>query len=97
MFEFEWDPAKAASNLRKHKIGFELAATVFQDPMSLSTIDQDHGASEERWITMGIDHDGRLLFVCHTYAELAGGGELVRIISARKATPRERRQYETGE
>ena len=53
MFEFEWDPAKAASNLRKHKVGFELAATVFQDSLMQSILDEDHSEFEQRWMTMG--------------------------------------------
>ena len=52
MFEFDWDPAKAASNLRKHKVGFELAATVFRDPLMQSILDGDHSEFEQRWITM---------------------------------------------
>ena len=72
MFEFEWDPAKAASNLRKHGIGFELAASVFQDLLMRSILDEDHGESEERWITMGRDRDGRLLVVSHTFSETVG-------------------------
>ena len=60
MFEFEWDPAKAASNLRKHKVGFELAATVFQDLLMQSILDEDHSEFEQRWITMGRARDGRL-------------------------------------
>ena len=50
MFAFEWDPAKAASNLRKHKVSFELAATVFQDPFMKSIVDRDHSEFKERWI-----------------------------------------------
>ena len=53
MFEFEWEPAKAASNLRRHGISFELAATVFQDPLMRSIPDEDHSEFEERWITIG--------------------------------------------
>ncbi len=95
MFEFEWDPAKAASNLRKHGIGFELAASVFQDRFMRSIPDEDHGGFEERWITMGCVPDGRLLVVSHTFEE-TGGGATVRLISARRATRDERRQYEAG-
>ena len=95
MFEFEWDPAKAANNRRKHGIEFEDAATVFLDPLSRSISDEDHIAFEERWITMGYASGGRLLVVSHTYAETEGGETSVRIISARSATPRERRHYES--
>ncbi len=94
---FDWDPAKAASNLRKHTVSFELAATVFRDPLSQSIPDEDHSEFEERWITMGCAQDGRLVVVCHTDAESGDRETLVRLISARVATPNERRQYESGE
>ena len=97
MFEFEWDPAKAASNLRKHKVGFELAATVFQDPLMQSILDEDHGGFEQRWITMGRARDGRLLVVSHTDARAEGDKISVRLISARPATRSEQRQFESGE
>ena len=97
MFEFEWDSAKSANNLRKHEISFELASTVFQDPLSTSVLDQDHGASEERWITMGYAQNSRLLVVSHTWTQDSGGRVLVRLISARPATRNERRIYESGE
>ena len=96
MVEFEWDPAKAASNLRKHKVSLKLAATVFMDRLATSLLDEDQGAFEERWITMGVSQDGRLLVVSHTFAEDDDGETLVRIISARRAAPNERRQYESG-
>lgn len=96
MVAFDWDPAKAASNLRKHKVSFDLAATVFADRLATSVPDEDQGAFEERWITMGVAEDGRLLVVSHTSAEDDDGETLVRIISARRAAPGERRQYESG-
>ena len=96
MVEFEWDPAKAASNLRKHKVSLKLAATVFMDRLAKSLLDEDQGAFEERWITMGVSQDGRLLVVSHTFAEDDDGETLVRIISARRAASNERRQYESG-
>ncbi len=97
MLAFAWDPAKAASNLRKHKVAVELAATVFLDRFAMSVVDEDHGAFEERWITMGVAQDGRLLVVSHTFAEDDGNGaSVLRIISARQATPDERRQFESG-
>ena len=95
MLEFEWDPAKAANNIRKHEIAFELAATVFQDPLVLTMFDEEHSEFEERWITMGRVEDGRLLVVSHTFAEVRGGTTGVRLISARLATRNERRHYET--
>ena len=94
---FEWDPSKAASNLRKHKVSFELATTVFQYPFTLSIRDEEHSEFEERWITMGHAQDGQLLVVSHTDAKTAGDKMSVRLISARLATRNERRQYESGE
>lgn len=93
--DFEWDPDKAARNLRKHGVSFELAATVFLDPLSLSMEDDEHGFGE-RWITMGLSRENQLLVVIHTFEEEAGNRANVRIISARNATRRERRLYEDG-
>ena len=94
MFEFEWDPAKAASNVRKHGVDFRVASTVFRDPLMRRVPDQS-AELEERWVTLGEDVDGRLLVVCHTDLPSLGGEPTIRIISARPATPRERRQYES--
>ena len=96
MFAFEWDPAKAASNLRKHKVSFDLAATIFRDPLVQSILDEDHGEFEERWITMGRAADGRLVVVSHTDAHTDGDKRSIRLISARPATRNERRQFESG-
>ena len=97
MFQFAWNPAKAASNLRKHKVSFDLACEVFQDPHLLSVLDEEHHDFEERWITMGRIRAGRLLVVCHTEAPIEGNMISIRLITARVATPNERHQYETGE
>lgn len=91
--EFDWDPAKAAGNLTKHDVAFEEAMTVFLDPLALSQPDDD-STSEERWITVGLSRDTRLLLVVHTHAELDENRAHIRIISARKPSKRERRQYE---
>ena len=96
MFEFEWDPAKAASNLRKHNVSFELARTAFLDPLMLTNPDEDHSEFEQRWVTMGQAEDGRLPVVAHTESPIEGGKTWVRIISARPATPAEQRDYEVG-
>lgn len=93
MFQFEWDPAKAAGNARKHGVSFENAATVFCDELLLSMPDDEHGGGEERWISQGRSLDGKCLIVVHTVRELDDHA-LVRIISARRATSRERRRYE---
>ena len=87
--QFEWDPNKAASNLRRHKVSFEEAATVFQDRLSVTVADPDHSAEEDRWIIVGLSHRFRLLIVSHTER-----GNHIRIISARELTPRERKEYE---
>ena len=96
MFAFEWDPAKAAANIRKHEVDFNLAATVFRDPLHISIPDTDRSVFEERWVTMGQAGDGRLLVVSHTDRGTDGDRAIMRIISARPATPRERRQFESG-
>lgn len=88
----EWNPTKAASNVDKHGVSFEEAATVFLDPLSLTIADPDHSIEEERFITIGRSADGRLLVVIHT-----DRAEAIRLISARGATPQERRIYESGE
>ena len=96
MYQFEWDPAKAAVNARKHQVTFELACEVFWDPYSISIPDDEHSQFEERWITMGFTRSGRLLVVCHTHLSTGAAAGSIRIISARPATPSERRQYEAG-
>ncbi|MGQ0833416.1 MAG: BrnT family toxin [Gammaproteobacteria bacterium] len=88
---FEWDRVKAAVNLRKHKVSFEEASTVFADPLAATGADPDHSADEARWITFGRSDRGRLLAVAHTEAD-----DTVRIISARSATRSERQIYEEG-
>ncbi|MEM4204274.1 MAG: BrnT family toxin [Candidatus Methanomethylicaceae archaeon] len=87
--EFEWDPQKAAKNLRKHKVPFTEAATVFDDPLSITVADPDHSAEEERFIIVGQSYRRRLLIV--SFAER---GDRIRIISARELTRSERRAYE---
>lgn len=94
-YDFEWHPGKAASNLRKHGIDFNLATTIFQDPLASPVRDEDHDESEERWVTIGQSRQGRLLVVCHTLHE-TGDRTTMRIISARPATRSERRQFESG-
>ncbi len=86
---FEWDPGKAADNLRKHGVSFEEAVTVFLDPLARTYADPDHSTMESREITIGHSWSGRVLFVAH-----AERRDHLRIISARRATPRERKQHE---
>ena len=91
MYFFSWDPEKADANLRKHRVSFDEAITVFDDPLAISGEDPEHSFGEERWVTFGLSLRGRLLAVFHT-DEL--GGTIMRIISARPGTLRERRIYE---
>ena len=93
---FERDPVKAESDLQKHRIEFDLAATV-EGPFSASIRDDDRGRVEERRVTMGEARNGQLLAVVHINRRTHGGEISVRIISARRATRKERRQYESGE
>ena len=87
--QFTWDPQKAAANLRKHKVGFPEAATAFADPLSLTIPDPDHSVGEERFVLIGQSARRRLVVVAH-----AERGDLIRIVSARLATRRERKTYE---
>ena len=83
----EWDSGKAASNRRKHDVDFADAVTALSDEMAI-TIREEH-LGEDRFVTLGVDALGRLLVVVHTWRN-----DTVRLISARRATPKERRQYE---
>ena len=87
--EFEWDPEKASSNVRKHGVTFNEAATAFGDPLAITFADPDHSMDENRYLTFGISRLDRLLVVSHT--ERRGR---VRIINARLMTRQERRIYE---
>ena len=89
MIQFEWDPAKAKMNLRKHGIAFREAATVLRDPLGITIFDPDHSDEEDRFITFGFSTASRLLMVAHTER-----GEKIRIISARRLTRAEREAYE---
>ena len=93
--QVEWDETKNRSNLDKHGVSFETAHLVFDDPYHLSIQDQVVGG-EERWRTIGLIGGAVLLVVAHTWRETEAG-EAVRVISARKATPRERQRYEQGD
>jgi uncharacterized protein len=93
MLRFTWDPAKAASNLRKHRVAFELAVDVFADPFALTEQDRIEDG-EPRWQTLGLVGGVVLLLVAHTVLDEADGTEMIRIISARRAERHERRRYE---
>ena len=88
--EFEWDPEKANENLRKHGVAFTEGQTIFGDPLEIVIPDPDHSEDELRFLSLGRSEAGRLLVVSYTER-----GTRVRIISAREATPRERREYES--
>ena len=90
--EFEWDPRKAAAGRRKHRVSFPEAVTAFADPLSITIDDPDHSIDEDRFILIGATAAGRVVVVAHTFRD-----ESVRIISARLATRRERKTYETPE
>jgi len=87
--QFEWDPKKAKSNLKKHRVSFEEAVTVFYDPLAATFDDPDHSGDEWRLITIGVSSRNRLLVVSHSEK-----GEALRIISARPSTARERKRHE---
>ncbi len=90
---FSWDDKKNTINKKKHKISFEEAETAFYDERAKIISDPDHSQEEERFILLGMDFKLKLLVVCHTFLEKVG---IIRIISARKATKKERNKY-TGE
>jgi uncharacterized DUF497 family protein len=86
---FEWDEAKAKSNVRKHRVSFEESVTVFDDSMSVTLDDPDHSEQEDRFLTIGCSNRGRVLVVCH-----CDRPDRIRIINSRMANGRERRYYE---
>ena len=92
-YNFEWDPAKARQNLRKHGVSFERASEVFLDPLMISVEDEEHSEDEERWATLGRDKSSVVLVVIHTFREMDADNCSIRLISARRATRREAKQY----
>ena len=95
-YEFEWDDAKAASNLAKHGVDFMDAMGVLLDPLLMTRFDDEHSEDEERWVSLGRAANGALLLVVHTFSATGPNTALVRLISARPATRREHEQYEQG-
>ena len=89
--EFEWDDGKAEINLTKHGVSFTEASTVFGDPLAVTFFDPDHSDDEDRFLTIGLSLENRVLILSHT-----DRGEKIRIISARVATKAERKGYEDG-
>jgi len=90
--EFEWDPQKAAANVKRRRVSFNEAASLLEDPLSTTYPDEAHSEEETRFLTIGASHRGRVLVVAHTERN-----DTIRIISARRATRREREFYEQGE
>ena len=86
MIQFQWHPSKATANLKKHQVSFEEAQTVFYDEFAVQFFNEAHSANEERFLMLGMSAQSKLLIVCHCERE---GGDIIRIISARKATKRE--------
>ena len=93
MITFEWDPPKAAANPEKHQVSFKEAKSVFFDEFAVQFFDSDHSSVEERFLMLGMSSGAKLLIVCHCERER---GEIIRIISARKATKRESAFYQGG-
>jgi uncharacterized DUF497 family protein len=92
-YEFEWDDIKADINLRKHGVDFNDAMSVFNDPLLMTFFDSEHSYDEERWVSVGNAQSARLLVIVHTFAATGPNTALIRLISARSATRRERLQY----
>lgn len=92
--ETEWDKAKGNANFRKHGIKFDEAAEVFNDPLHMSILDRLFDYDEERWVTLGASSSGAVIVVAHLYYFNEEGREVNRILSARKATRKERNEYE---
>ena len=88
--KFDWDPHKSATNQKKHKVSFEEAKSAFYDERAKLINDPDHSADEERFILLGLSHWLRVVVVCHCYR---GDDNVIRIISARKATTQELKAY----
>ena len=92
-YNFEWDKNKAKENIKKHKVNFENAATIFKDPRQISLFDEWHSNKEDRWVTIGLSENGSLLVVHHTYNQIDNETASIRIISSRKATKKEKQYY----
>lgn len=93
MLQFEWDESKNKSNRKKHKIWFEEAQQVFDDPNALRFFDSEHSGHEDRFILLGMTPNTRILVIIFCERE---EDSIIRIISARKATPKEAKRYEEG-
>lgn len=92
-FQFEWDEAKAAANLRKHGVSFELASSIFSDPRILTLADATHSESEERWFSIGLANNGVPMSIAYLWTEAGARLVKIRLITARRATAAEIRHY----
>ncbi len=90
MIKFDWDPVKAESNKKKHGVSFEEAQSVFYDEFAVQFFDEEYSESEDRFLMLGVSDAAHLLIVCHCERDQ---GNIIRIISARKATKNERKYY----
>jgi len=90
MVKFEWDKSKASSNKRKHGVSFEEAQSVFYDDFAIQFFDDENSNEEDRFLILGHSNQSRILLICHCEKD---AGNLIRIISARKATAKERKLY----
>jgi len=96
-YNFEWDVIKARANIIKHDVSFEEASTVFKDSNALSLYDAEHSSNnEDIFITIGVASSGRVLVVVHNFCELSNEDSIIRIISSRKATKKEKNCYVGG-
>ncbi len=92
-YYFDWNPNKAKINLTKHRVSFEQSSSIFLDPRAITVFDDEHSENDARWATLGIDKNGILLVVVHTFQQVDTNCIKIRIISARKATRKEIKQY----
>ena len=92
-YQFDWDPLKERANTRRHRVSFREAATAFRDPNQLSISDEEHSEEEDRWITIGLDSTSMLRVVIHTFEQVEEDLCRIRMISARRATSAEEKQY----
>lgn len=93
MIKFEWNATKAAANQKKHGVSFEEAQSVFYDEFAIQFFDDENSEAEERFLMLGLSNESRVLIICHCERD---AGNIIRIISARKATKNERKHYEGG-
>ena len=93
MIKFEWDAAKAATNLKKHGISFDEAKSVFFDEFAVQFFDQENSVTEDRFLMLGMSNETNLLLICHCERD---DGNSIRVISARKATKNESKNYQRG-